>query len=1002
MKVSWLGAGAVVHSGDEPSSGAAQLVVSPHGSAECAVVISSHTVKLLPAMIEELAEVLANGLPRGFSAMRFVAWDGACANKERPAAAHMISMRLGIDVIAAAGPLLGVPGGSLFAPEGRGEHRPGGFWRFRPGDQPVRVGWRFPAPQWEADLSTELPELPGDLVLDQIPAGLWLHRRRVGSVTDLAYSVPTDDAHPALILSHPNEEPLHRDEVAQAVAAIPALAVDKCVFTPYGQQPIADGPVGPVVADVLGRSVHVRTGLPLCAPAGQRAVVTIDRKCLPRWRTFARELWHAPRTGAPRPVDWINPCPDLLDTPAGAATFSLGSGWVLEVVQAGIWIRPEHLNDPADWIRGLPVDVDRCAIIMGAPHAAELPPPGHLIADVLEKLPIDARKRSYLAVPRGAAPNVFVFATALIDSLPEASEVELLTPTATPPATALPAFPPSTTTTGSFPAVQQSPASPGLPGSSPSGLSSGLPSGLSSGLPSGPSSGLSPDSSRPVGRARRHGDVNGPYLVDGRPANGHPSGAHPTVPRSAAYEERNGYDRRFEGQRPIDEPRPSFEDTRSLDGSPAGSFEPQRPYEEPRTGGFAAQPEDGYRSSRTSSFPPAPPAPPIEPGTTSFAPLSPNGAHRPTNGQPRHSGARPDPRGEDRPDGWLDGRPEGRADGRADGRLNGRDDRSEMLPGGRSEMPPGGRSGDATTAFQVPGPNGNRGLGPNGQGHAGPGHAGQGHAGPVHAGPVHAGPVHGGPNHGGPSHAGPGFAGSSHTGPGQVGPGQVGPGQVGPGYAAPGHAGSGHAGSGHAAPGHVGPGFDGPDRADRGGHSNGHANGHSQHGPANGHVNGRGDGHAGMHPDLHVAPPRTFHRDAQPLPPNGPAQPGYAFDAPNHDEYHFDVPAPPSRHHDEATGRMPGQRMAVHDEASVDDRLSGAEETSSINTGREIRSHSKKGKTTRADDKTSTQELDRLLGFFDEIRRAKAWDEDPNSPEEQAARRAAAGQPPAGRRRARH
>jgi len=73
MKVSWLGAGAVVHSGEEPSAGSAALVVSPHGSTECAVVISSHTVKLQPAMIEELAEVLANGLPRGFTAMRFVA-----------------------------------------------------------------------------------------------------------------------------------------------------------------------------------------------------------------------------------------------------------------------------------------------------------------------------------------------------------------------------------------------------------------------------------------------------------------------------------------------------------------------------------------------------------------------------------------------------------------------------------------------------------------------------------------------------------------------------------------------------------------------------------------------------------------------------------------------------------------------------------------------------------------------------------------------------------------
>jgi hypothetical protein len=297
MRLSWLGAGAVVHAGDEPSDGAASLVVTPHGSSECAVVISSHTVKLLPTMVEELAEILANGLPRGFAAMRFVAWDGACTNGERPAPAHILAMRLGIDVISAAGPLLGVPGGSLFTPVGRGPQRPGGWWRFRPGAMPVRVGWRFPAPIWEADLG-EVSDLPGDLILDHVPAGLWLHRRSVGSITDLAYSVPTDPNHPSLILSHPTEAPLRRDEIGHGIKAIPALTTDRVVFTPYGGRPLADGPVGPVIADLLGRAVHVRTGLPLCAPAGQKAVVTIDSKGLPRWRTFARELGHAPRAGA--------------------------------------------------------------------------------------------------------------------------------------------------------------------------------------------------------------------------------------------------------------------------------------------------------------------------------------------------------------------------------------------------------------------------------------------------------------------------------------------------------------------------------------------------------------------------------------------------------------------------------------------------------------------------------------------------------------------------------
>ncbi|WP_433614933.1 hypothetical protein ACQP2P_10070 [Dactylosporangium sp. CA-139114] len=865
MKVSWLGAGAVVHSGEEPSPGSAALVVSPHGSTECAVVISSHTVKLQPAMIEELAEVLANGLPRGFTAMRFVAWDGACATNERPAAAHMIAMRLGIDVIAAAGPLLGVPGGSLFAPVGRGEQRPGGFWRFRTGAPAVRVGWRFPAPAWESQLCTEIPELPGDLVLDQIPAGLWLHRRRVGSVTDLAYSVPTDHENPAMILGHPGDEPLHREELAQAVSAVPTLSADRCVFTPYGQNPIAEGPVGPVVADVLGRAVHVRTGLPLCAPAGQRAVVTIDNKGLPRWRTFARELWHAPRTSAPRPVDWINPCPEVLDAPAGQATFSLGSGWVLEVVQAGLWLRPEHLNDPADWVRQLPVDVNRCAVIVGAPNAAEIPPPAHTIAEILEKLPIDARKRAYIAVPRAAAPNVFILATGLLESLPEPGEVELVSPS-------------TPSTSGSFPTI-------------------------------------TPDA--PRHGAGRHGDANGPYLVDGRPANGHPSGAHPTVPRSAAHERspeqdfERGYSSRTGSFPAVD------------GGSRTGSF-PAYPAADAergsRTGSFPAfPPAEAERGSRTGSFPAFPPA---DAPTTSFdAPRMPRNGSSPATGafpavpeSATGSFAPLSPNGSQRP-----GRPNGY----------------------QSEPPmqqPRQRPGDTTGSFPAAAfRNGN----PDATAPMVPIVPGPGAPSPMNGhGPANGhGPVNG------------------HGSVNGHGPGNV--------YG--------------AAP-------QGPNGFNGGGQAHNGFNGGAA--PMN--------GHAPMHPDLHVAPPRAFHREDQPLHPSGPGAPhGYSFDAPDYDEHHFDPVTPPTRHHEEPTGRMPAQRAPMADESEQDD-------SASTNTGREIRSHNKKGKTVRADDKTSTQELDRLLGFFDEIRRAKAWDEDPGTPEQQAAKRAAAGQPPAGPRRARH
>jgi hypothetical protein len=55
---------------------------------------------------------------------------------------------------------------------------------------------------------------------------------------------------------------------------------------------------------------------------------------------------------------------------------------------------------------------------------------------------------------------------------------------------------------------------------------------------------------------------------------------------------------------------------------------------------------------------------------------------------------------------------------------------------------------------------------------------------------------------------------------------------------------------------------------------------------------------------------------------------------------------------------------------------------------REVRSHrngaSKPVRVQREDDRVTTKELNRLLGFFDEIRRARAWDEDPDEDPDEA------------------
>jgi hypothetical protein len=122
------------------------IVANASGSTELAVVVTSHTLRLLPAMMNELADALAERLPPRCTRVRLVAWNSGCLHDDRPAPAYQLASRLGVEVIAPAGPLLGVPGGSLFAPAGRGAQRAAGGGSHRAARRPGSAGATRPRP----------------------------------------------------------------------------------------------------------------------------------------------------------------------------------------------------------------------------------------------------------------------------------------------------------------------------------------------------------------------------------------------------------------------------------------------------------------------------------------------------------------------------------------------------------------------------------------------------------------------------------------------------------------------------------------------------------------------------------------------------------------------------------------------------------------------------------------------------------------------------------------
>jgi hypothetical protein len=594
VRLSWVGNGVVVHSGSEPGSRAAAVVASWGPADELCVVVNSHTVRLLPAMLDELADTLALRLPPRCEAVRLVAWDGACSHNNRPAPAYLLASRLGIDVIAPAGPLLGVPGRSLFAPPARGPQRRGGWWRFRAGTIPSLVGWRFPAPRWEIDLNA-VGELPRGLALDQIPAGIWLHRPGIRSISDLVFSVPVDPAEPALILSHPNEPALHADDLRRAANALSPRAVDRVIFTPYGQRPVVEGPVGEVAAAILNKNVRVRTGLPLCAAAGQRAVVAVDEGGLPRWRPFAREVQYRPYVPAPSVVDWSNPAPGLLAEPTGLATFALDAGWVVEVIEAGMWLRPTHPLDSANWIRTLPLDVDRCTVVIGAPHVSDPAPSDLLVTALLKQLPADARARLRLAVPRGVPTQVLQLAAAISTQLPGGGEVELLAADDRPPTVVTPPQPMGSEATTLIP-----------PAYLPTALHPVVPQSGPPMRPPVPAVPPQPEPFMPVPQPAAAAAPPLPPLVPEpplqQPAELYPSGPLPLVPEPALPQPADLYP---SGPQPMLPPRPA--DPYPSEPHPSGAHLLVPPAAGP------VPPQPGYQAPPSYQAPPGYQAPSPEP-----------------------------------------------------------------------------------------------------------------------------------------------------------------------------------------------------------------------------------------------------------------------------------------------------------------------------------------------------------------------------------------------------
>ncbi|MGA5441555.1 hypothetical protein ACPCKW_18800 [Streptomyces griseoincarnatus] len=383
-----------------------------------AIAVGETTVSLWP----RLSETLDSLRDEGTSSVRLVMSGAGADRPGRPAPARRIAEAWKMTVEAPDGPVLVVPGGSVFVPPGRG-----GWRRFAPGEEPEDLGPRTPAPAWQTAVSRAPARTADGCVVDQIPAGLVIRPAEANAPHpgDLFHAIPVDPGHAAVVVGVPWGEDVVANDVAEVLAALPAVVRRGVRLAPGGRRDLL--PLGQSVAAQLDSEIEVTTGLPLIAadkalgrfavrsvlagPDGEpRWVPFVDAVlCLPPKESVAQEpeLSEGEEPARPRPVmappprllRWSAPAPELGLTQDGVARLS--DAWHVVATRAGLWVGPPGITPP---LTARPVSAEGPVVEVGRGGDRLDPSLWPLLSGFLGRLTPDIRARTTLHV-HATAPD---------------------------------------------------------------------------------------------------------------------------------------------------------------------------------------------------------------------------------------------------------------------------------------------------------------------------------------------------------------------------------------------------------------------------------------------------------------------------------------------------------------------------------------------------------------------------------------------------------------------
>ncbi|MEU3521803.1 hypothetical protein ABZ770_42360 [Streptomyces sp. NPDC006654] len=324
----------------------------------------------LDVFAQRLAPVVGGLRSRGIDSLRLVMSHGAVDRASAPSPARRLCEDWGLDVVAASGPAVVVPGGTLFSPDGASS--PGGWWHFSPGSVPRRLGARYPVPAWEGDLGrVDLDAAEGHLV-QHVPAGLLVQPAGTPAQapTDIGYAVPVDPTRAQLLVGGSDGRlPVSADALADLLAALPRRARDSVRLLPADGHDLLH--IGQELADMLGLEVEIASGLPLLLESdplvGDVRTLVVGPDGSPGWEPYVESVTCVPaRDAGPgelRVGSWRSPVPGLREGPE-PGVFPLDDRWQAALTWSGLWVGRRGDQPPPS---SQPVNSDVVMIELGVP-----------------------------------------------------------------------------------------------------------------------------------------------------------------------------------------------------------------------------------------------------------------------------------------------------------------------------------------------------------------------------------------------------------------------------------------------------------------------------------------------------------------------------------------------------------------------------------------------------------------------------------------------------------